>query len=180
MRHESTQDVTKPLKAGHHARNSSNSEGIKVDENPLFTVDKNGKRVVDVDYFMERFVNSKESREQRLNAMKQGRPLFDVLNPSCDKYIALTQAKTCSLGFVNFKRAKLVAPLDEFLFKKYTKIATVAANKKFFRDVPDQVEFAKPFMPVSNWFADIQQQNAQKQFEANQKKAKDGQDETKP
>lgn len=93
--------------------------------------------MVDIDYIMEKFVNSKESREQRLNAMKQGKPLFDCLNPSSDKYIALTQAKTCSLGFVNFKRAKLVAPLDEFVYKKYTKIATVAANKKFFRELPD-------------------------------------------
>lgn len=57
--------------------------------------------------------------------MKQGRPIFDCLNPASDKFIALTNAKTTSLGFVNFKRAKLIAPLDEFLYKKYTKIETV-------------------------------------------------------
>jgi len=69
--------------------------------------------------------------------MKQGRPVFDCLNPASDKFIALTNAKTTSLGFVNFKRAKLIAPLDEFLYKKYTKIETVQAHKKFFRELPE-------------------------------------------
>jgi hypothetical protein len=57
--------------------------------------------------------------------MKQGRPVFESLNPASDKFIALTNSRTCSLGFINFKRAKLIAPLDEFLYKKYTKIETV-------------------------------------------------------
>ena len=42
---------------------------------------------------------------------------------------------------------------------------TVKANKKFFRQLPDFVEFAKPFIQVSNWKNDIKEQAIQKQFE---------------
>ena len=35
----------------------------KTEENPLFTYDQNGKRVIDMEYIMDRYVNSKESRE---------------------------------------------------------------------------------------------------------------------
>lgn len=83
------------------------------------------------------------------------RPIFEKLNPTQYKCDSLVQGKICSLGFSNFKRAKLVAPLPPFLYKKYTKCDTVKANKKYFTAKPDLIEFAKPFMPVSNWIADI-------------------------
>ena len=89
--------------------------------------------------------------------MKELRPVFENLNPTNNKCVSLTQAKICSLGFINFKKAKLTAPFQPFLYKKYTKCDTVKANKKFFRQKPEYIEFAKPFMPISNWAADITQ-----------------------
>ena len=56
---------------------------------------------------------------------------------------------------MNFKRAKLAAPFDNFNYKKYTKIPTVQLHKKIFAENPEFVEFAKPYMPLRNWFTDI-------------------------
>ena len=64
---ELDKEVTKNqnLTTPQNYRNRSNSgiETEKTEDNPLFTVDQNGKRVVDLEYIMERYVNSKESRE---------------------------------------------------------------------------------------------------------------------
>lgn len=49
-----------------------------------------------------------------------------------------------------------MANYDKFLYKKYTKIPTVQQHKKVFRELPDHVEFAKKYMPVNNYLADVQ------------------------
>ena len=47
------------------------------------------------------------------------------------------------LGFFSFKSAKKTNPIQKLLYKKYTRMDPVQANKKFFRQHPGLVEFAK-------------------------------------
>jgi hypothetical protein len=102
------------------------------DKNPHFMLDSSGKRVVNMDYIIKTYITSAEAQQARLNEKRELKPLFESLNPASSLYEALPSSNTCSLGFMNFKRAKLVAPLDGFLYKKYTKIPTIVANKKAF------------------------------------------------
>lgn len=129
----------------------------ELDEDPLFMHDKNGKRVVDMRYFLQKYGETKQEREIRMKEMKLLKPAFYCLNPAAEKFTALPSSNTCSLGFINFKRAKLVSPVEKFMYKKYTKIPTVQLYKKVFTEDPDMIEFAKPEMPVPSWVGDIQQ-----------------------
>ena len=95
---------------------------------------------------------------------REERHLFENMNPTNQRFNAILNGKSCSLGFLNFKRAKLVSPLKPFVYKKYTKIDTVKANKKWFRAHSEWTEFAKPYMPVANWHADIAQREAERKL----------------
>lgn len=146
-RKDSTRDVTEAMH----------------ETNELFKIDEFGNRVVNMEKIIDKYINSKEARHASMLQARDLKPIFDKLNPASSMYEALPSSNSCSLGFMNFKRAKLVSPFDEFLYKRYTKIATVAANKKVFTEKPELVEFARPFMPIGNWNGDIEKKAAKKE-----------------
>ena len=51
------------------------------------------------------------------------------------------------MGCLTFKNCKRIAPLQKFQYRKFLKVDTVTANRKFFNDYPHLAEFAKPFLP---------------------------------
>ena len=77
-----------------------------------------------------------------------GKPIYKNLHPVNNKYSAILNGNGTSLGFITFKNAKRVAPLDKFKFRKFQKIDTTKANKKYFHENPHLKEFAKPFLPA--------------------------------
>ena len=80
----------------------------KVDfDNPMYTIDANGYRVINMEYILDKYVNNADSKIRFKD--KPSKAIFDNLNPSSDNYKALVNANTCSLGFINFKKAKLVS-----------------------------------------------------------------------
>ena len=59
-------------------------------------------------------------------------------NTSCTAVISRSH-----LGFFSFKSAKKTNPIQKLLYKKYTRMDPLQANKKFFRQNPGLKEFAK-------------------------------------
>ena len=78
-----------------------------LDGNPMYTVDDYGNRVINMEYVLDKYVNNAGSKIRFKD--KPTKAIFDNLNPSSDNYKALVNANTCSLGFINFKKAKLVS-----------------------------------------------------------------------
>ena len=76
------------------------------------------------------------------------KPLFANLHPGSKRFEAILATKGgAQMGCLTFKNCKRVSPLSKFQYRKYLKVDTVTANKKFFHDYPHLKEFAKPFLP---------------------------------
>jgi hypothetical protein len=74
----------------------------------MYKLDDNGYRVINMDHIMEKYVYSVDNKNRFKNEKSQ-KAIFENLNPATNNALSLIRAKTCSLGFINFKSAKLIA-----------------------------------------------------------------------
>ena len=93
--------------------------------------------------FMDRYGN--KAKELTSTYKK---PLFTNMHPARPQFDAIFATKGANTGFITFKNAKRVARLDKFNYRKFEKIDTVRANKKFFEINQHLKEFAKPYLPA--------------------------------